>query len=67
MAKVAANTAYQNAIRNVAQQNAWVEHDREMQRVLTGLVLDHSHLYKQFVDNDSVQRWLSDRICNATY
>lgn len=65
--KVSADPAYQNAMKNSDKQNARVEMERALQQVIANLVLDHTELYKQFVDNDSFNRWLSDRIFDATY
>ena len=66
-AKVAADTAYQNAIRNSDKQNARIEHDRALRDAIADLVLDHTELYKQFEDNLSFKQWLGDKIFGATY
>ena len=66
-AKVAADTAYQNARQNSDTQTARFEHDKALGRVIIGLLKDDSQLYKQFSDNDSFKRWLSDWVFNATY
>ena len=67
MAKVAADKAYQNAMKNSDKQNARIEHDRALQRVILDLLSDHSELFKQFSDNASFKKWLSDTIFNLTY
>jgi type I restriction enzyme R subunit len=66
-AKVANDTAYQNASKNSNKQTAKLEHDRALADVITGLVSDHTELFKQFMDNPSFKKWLSDRIFQATY
>ncbi|MEA3350092.1 MAG: type I restriction endonuclease, partial [Chloroflexota bacterium] len=66
-AKVAADKAYQNAIRNSDKQNARIEHDKALQRVLIDLLTDHTELFKQFSDNDSFKKWLSDMVFLITY
>jgi len=64
---VAADTAYQNAMKNSDKQNARIEHDKALQRVILTLIADHTELYKQFSDNPSFNKWLGDTIFNATY
>ncbi len=66
-AKVAADTAYQNAKKNSDKQNARIEHDKALTRVMTELISDHTELFKQFCDNDSFRKWLTDTIFNVTY
>jgi type I restriction enzyme R subunit len=65
--KVAADKAYQNAIKNSDKQNARLEHDRALQRVIFELLSDHTELFKQFSDNQTFKKWLSDTIFQATY
>ena len=66
-AKVRADAAYQNAIKNSDKQNARIEHDKALQRVMIELLADHTELFKQFSDNQSFKKWLSDTIFNLTY
>jgi len=66
-AKVAADKAYQNAIKNSDKQNARIEHDNALQRIMMDLITDHTELFKQFSDNPSFKKWLSDTIFLATY
>ncbi len=66
-AKVAADEAYQNAKKNSDKQNARIEHDRALARVMTELLADHTELFKQFSDNESFQKWLTDMVFNLTY
>jgi type I restriction enzyme R subunit len=66
-AKVAADTAYQNAMKNSDKQNARIEHDEAVKRVVTGLVADHTELFKQFTDNEEFGKWLRDMVFQATY
>ena len=65
--KVAADTAYQNAMKNSDKQNARIEHDKALQRVILELISDHTELYKQFSDNPSFKKWLGDTIFGVTY
>ena len=66
-AKVAEDRAYQNAKANSDRQNARIEHDRALERAMTGLLADHTELFKQFSDNGSFRRWLLERSFEATY
>lgn len=65
--KVAADRAYQNAMKHSDKQNARIEHDKALQRVLLELLTDHTELFKQFSDNPSFKKWLGDTIFSATY
>ena len=66
-AKVAGDRAYQNAMNNSDKQNARIEHDRALERAMTEYVADPIELFKQFSDNDSFRRWLSEMVFAATY
>ena len=65
--KVASDGAYQNAMANSDEQNARIEHDKALERAMTDLLADHTELFKQFSDNESFSRWLSEMIFVATY
>lgn len=66
-AKVAADPAYRNAQRNSDKQNARIEHDKALLRVMTAYMKDDTELFKQFVDNDSFKRWMADTVFRLTY
>ena len=66
-ARVSADTAYQNAKKNSDRQNARIEHDKALARVIVGLMKDDTELFKQFSDNESFKKWLTDTIFTATY
>lgn len=66
-AKVSADKAYQNAMKNSDKENARIEHDSALQRVLVELLSDHTELFKQFQDNPAFKKWLTDTIFSATY
>jgi type I restriction enzyme R subunit len=66
-AKVGADEAYRNAMKNSDKQNARIEHDKALQRVMLDLLSDHTELYGQFSDNPSFKKWLSDTIFGVTY
>ncbi len=66
-AKVAGDKAYQNAMANSDRQNARIEHDSALERAMTELLADNTELFKQFSDNESFRRWLSEMSFAATY
>ncbi|MDY6839429.1 MAG: type I restriction endonuclease subunit R [Thermodesulfobacteriota bacterium] len=65
--KVAADRAYQNAIKNSDKQNARIEHDRALERAVLELLADDTELFKQFSDNPSFRKWLADSVFTLTY
>lgn len=65
--KLAADNAYQNAQNNSDKQNARIEHDKALSRVITALLKDDTELFKQFFDNESFRGWLADTMFNLTY
>jgi type I restriction enzyme, R subunit len=66
-ARVAADGAYQNAMKNNDKQNARIEHNKALNRVMTAVLKDDTELFKQFSDNDSFKKWLSDSVFAVTY
>jgi type I restriction enzyme R subunit len=66
-ARVAADAAYQNARQSSDEQNARIEHDKALIRVMNGVLKDDTELFKQFSDNDSFRRWLADTVFGITY
>jgi type I restriction enzyme R subunit len=66
-AKVSADKAYQNAMKNSDRQNARIEHDKALQRVIVELLADHAELFKQFSDNPAFKKWLGDSNFMTTY
>ena len=66
-AKVKEDTAYQNAMKNSDKQNARIEHDKALGRVIVELLTDHTELFKQYSDNTEFKKWLADTIFAATY
>ena len=66
-AQVAADKAYQNAMKNSDKAAARLEHDRALQKVVVSMLNDHTELFKQFSDNPSFKKWLADTIFGATY
>jgi hypothetical protein len=65
--RVSADNACQNAQKNSDEQNARIEHDQALSRVMTAVVNDDAQLFKQFVDNDAFRRWLTDTVFRLAY
>jgi type I restriction enzyme R subunit len=65
--RVAADRAYQNAKQNSDKQNARIEHDKALSRVMTAVLKDDTELFKQFMDNEGFRRWLTDTVFELTY
>ncbi len=63
--KVAADAAFKNAMKNTPQ-DARIEHDKALGRVMTALIQDDTELFKQFSDNPSFKKWLTDTIFAMT-
>jgi type I restriction enzyme R subunit len=66
-ARVSADTAYQNARKNSDKQNARIEHDKALARVMTAVLKDDTELFKQFMDNESFRGWLTSTVFGLTY
>ena len=66
-ARVGADRAYQNARKNSDKQNARIEHDKALTRVMTAVLKDDTELFKQFSDNESFRKWLTDTVFALTY
>jgi type I restriction enzyme R subunit len=66
-AGVAADAAYRNAIANSDRQNARIEHDKALGRVMNGVLKDDTELFRQFSDNEGFRRWLTEAIFKLTY
>lgn len=65
--KVADDAAYLNARANSDKQNARIEHDKALERVVISLMKDDTELFKQFSDNLDFKRWLTDTSFSMTY
>ena len=65
--RVAADNAFRNARQNSDPQNARIEHDKALMRVMTAVMRDDTELFKQFMDNASFKRWLTDTVFSLAY
>ncbi|MGA2120587.1 MAG: type I restriction endonuclease subunit R [Methanoregula sp.] len=66
-AKVAADRAYQNAMKHSDKQNARIEHDTALNKVLVELLADQTELFKLYSDNLYFRKWLADMVFKRTY
>ena len=66
-AMVLQNEKYQNAIKNSDEQSAKLESDLALQKVIFEIMTNNMELLKQFQDNPSFKKWLSDLVFNITY
>ncbi len=64
---VAKDEKYQNAMKNSDKQEARTESERALQQVIFSIMADNMELFKQFQDNPSFKKWLSDMVFNMTY
>ena len=65
--RVADDEAYRNARENSDKENARVEHDRALRRVMTSLMKDDTQLFRLFMDDAGFQRWLTETMFELTY
>ena len=66
-AMVSKDEKYQNAMRNSDEQSARLESERALQQVIIEIMADNMELFKQFQDNPSFKKWLSNMVFNLTY
>jgi len=66
-AMVSKDKRYQNAMKNSDKQEARTESERALQQVIFSIMSDNMELFKQFQDNPSFKKWLSDMVFNLTY
>ena len=66
-ARVAEDAAYKNAQAHSDKENAKIEHDKALVRVMTAVMKDDTELFKQFMDNAGFKRWMTDTVFNLTF
>lgn len=64
---VAKNEKHRNAMKNYDKQNIRMESERALQQVIFSVIADNMELFKQFQDNPSFKKWLSDLVFNTIY
>ena len=63
--KVASNQAYQNAKMNTPH-TAHIAHDKALEKVMQTFLKDDTEVYKQFVENESFRRAITDMVFELT-
>ena len=58
-ASVEKDEAFKNAKEHSDEENARIEHDEALRRVMAGVIEDHTELYRQFADNPDFRQWLA--------
>ena len=66
-AMVSRDEKYQNAMKNSDEQEARTESKSALQKVIFSIMSDNMELFKQFQDNPSFKKWLTDMVFNLTY
>ncbi len=66
-ARVAEDRAFRNARQNSDLENARIESDEALRRVINDVMSDDMELFRQFADNQSFRRWLSDTVFELVY
>ena len=65
--QVANDEKFRNARQNSDAQNARIEHDKALVRVMMSLMKDDAELFKQFTDNEGFKRWMTDTVFELAY
>ena len=66
-AMVSRDEKYQNAMKNSDEQSARLESEGALQQAIFAIMADNMELFKQFQDNPSFKKWLSDLVFHLTY
>ena len=65
--RVAVDTVFRNARENSDKENARIEHERVLMRVMAAVMKDDTELFRQFADNEGFKRWMSDTVFGLAY
>ena len=65
--RVAQDTAFKNAQENSDRENARIEHDNALLRVMMAVMKDDTQLFKKFMDDADFKRWVSDTSFRLAY
>ena len=58
---------YQNARKNSGRQNAQIELDSALRRLVTSMVRCQTELYKAYTEDGEFRKWLNEEMFRATY
>ena len=65
--RVGADEKYRNARENSDRQNARIELDKAVSRVMNSMINDDTQLFRKFADDEGFKRWLTDAVFDLTY
>jgi type I restriction enzyme R subunit len=65
--QVLEDDAYRNAKLNSDRQNAQIEHDSAVRRLVTAMVRCQTELYKAYTGDADFREWLNGEMFRATY
>ena len=65
--RVAQDTAFKNAQENSDRENARIEHDNALLRVMMAVMKDDTQLFKKFMDDSDFKQWVADTSFRLTY
>ena len=65
--QVSEDDAYRNARLNSDRQNAQIEHDSALRRLITAMVRCQTELYKAYTGNERFREWLNGEMFRLTY
>ena len=65
--QVLEDEAYRNARTNSDRQNAQIEHDSAVRRLVTAMVRCQTELYKAYTGDADFREWLNWEMFRATY
>ena len=65
--KIKADIAFCNACQNSDKQNARIEHNQALNRIMLEALQDYTDLYRQYSDNKSFKKWLMESMFRHTY
>ncbi len=54
-------------MKNSDKQNAKIESEKALNKAIINLMTDNMEIFKQFNDNQSFKKWLSDMVFTVTY
>ena len=66
-AKVVQDTAYAHARENSDRDNARVEHNEALGRVMSAIFEDDMQLFREFADNEDFKHWMNEKCFQMTY
>lgn len=66
-AMVSKDEKYQNAMKNSDEESAKLESERALQQVIFAIMADNMEIFKQYQDNPSFRKWLSNLVFSLTY